>query len=346
MTECDYLKEELGGTVAKGLAATAIARPQDPIEYLGFWLLHQLQKKEAAAAQRRNLKEVEAEREVWSRDRAAKEKLATAIIQREWRAHVNATRAAQLRENELKEIFARVEETADDDIMEDDEEEEEKEEPTGEDDDKSDQEAEYAEQLKSAVLEFKRAFLFVQQLTKSFCAIFKTCPAKNVSAMTVLKCVLYLKDYRPSQVDTPEKIKALIKPHPFSLFLSRYHPIGLTAATPDTRLQPKRKIVRVRRLLTTVNPDACKELSVAYYAVYNWLLAMVDYREARDMDCGLKRELGKNGPEDELDEEEEQDEEQDPEEEVVKAAELEAKRLADLEAAAEEEEEEDEDEQM
>ena len=37
--ESDYVKETVGEALALGLAQVALVRPQDPIEYLGLWLL-------------------------------------------------------------------------------------------------------------------------------------------------------------------------------------------------------------------------------------------------------------------------------------------------------------------
>ena len=34
-----YLQREVGGALAKGLAAVTSAQPYDPIDYLGQWLL-------------------------------------------------------------------------------------------------------------------------------------------------------------------------------------------------------------------------------------------------------------------------------------------------------------------
>ena len=112
MSESPYLKDELGPVLAKGLAAVAVARPQDPVEYLGLWLLHYLQKKEAKAAELERAKVLEAEREEWQASRAVREKQATAVIQREWRAHVSALNETQRLEAELKQKFATIQDNA------------------------------------------------------------------------------------------------------------------------------------------------------------------------------------------------------------------------------------------
>ena len=223
---------------------------------------------------------------------------------------------AERKEEELKRAFAEIEETAD-----------AAEEPLTEGE-KSEAERNAEQERVTAAAAFAKAKLYIGKLDKSTCADLKRLPASNHSAMTVLKCVFYLMGLRPRQVDTGDKIRSLIKPHPFALFMQGFTPCG-------TPLEKKRKLVRVRRLLTTVAEDAVKETSAALYAVYNWLFALSAWREARDEHIKVKRAAGKDA-EEELDEEEEaEDEEKDADEEVVKAAELEAKRQAELEAAEE-----------
>lgn len=318
MSEAAYLKDELGPVLAKGLAAVAVAKPQDPVEYLGLWLLHHLQKKEAKAAELERAKVLEAEREEWASARAVREKQATAVIQREWRSHVSALSEAQRREAELKEIFAGIEEVADEKFPE--------EQPA--EGDKTPEEAQTEADRLAAAANYGKSTLYIDELDKSIVAQFKLLPGTNHAAVTTLRCVLYLMGMSPKQVDTWDKVRSLIKPYPVSVFMKHFQPCG-------NPLERKRKITRVRRLLTTVHEDGVKEAGTALYAVYSWLLALTQYREARDEHIKAKRTAGKDVDE-EIDEEEEaEDEEKDADEEVVKAAELEAKRQAELEAAEE-----------
>lgn len=37
--DAEYLKNTVGSALAKGLAAVTNARPADPVEFLGMWLL-------------------------------------------------------------------------------------------------------------------------------------------------------------------------------------------------------------------------------------------------------------------------------------------------------------------
>lgn len=39
MADTDYVKQMMGGTLARGCAATVAANPTDPVEFLGQWLL-------------------------------------------------------------------------------------------------------------------------------------------------------------------------------------------------------------------------------------------------------------------------------------------------------------------
>jgi hypothetical protein len=317
MSESPYLKDELGPVLAKGLAAVAVARPQDPVEYLGLWLLHYLQKREAKSAEMERAKALEAERENWASSRAVREKQATSVIQREWRSHVSAVSESQRKEAELKQIFAAIEETADEKFPEE----------APAEGDKTEQERVAEADRLTAAAQYGKSTLFVKELDKTIVAQFKLLPGTNHSAVTVLKCVFYLMGLRPKQLDSWDKIRALVKPYPFSVFLKQFNPAG-------TPLEKKRKITRVRRLLTTVHDDAVKEAGTALYAVYSWLQALTTFREARDEHIRVKRAAGKDVDEEIDDEEEADDEEKDADEEIVKAAELEAKRQAELEAAA------------
>lgn len=318
MSESPYLKDEVGPILAKGLAATAIARPNDPVEYLALWLLHQQQRQAAKAAEVERARVLEAEREEWAKGRAVREKVATGVIQREWRAHVTAVADAERREAELKQTFAAIEEVADEKFPE---------EPLSEGEKTEAEKAAETDRL-AAQAAFGKSRLYICELDKAIVADFKKISGNNHAAALVIRCVFYLMGLRPKQVDSWDKLRNLIKPYPFAKFMHDYQPCG-------TPLDKKRKLTRVRRLLTTVHEDGVKETGAALYAVYSWLVAATQFREARDEHIKQKRAAGKE-VEEELDEEEEaEDEEKDAEEEVVKAAELEAKRQAELEAAEE-----------
>ena len=118
MTESAYLKDELGPILAKGLAAVSVARPSDPVEYLGLWLLHHLQQKERKAQEAEAARQLEAEREAWAKGRAAREKVATAIIQREWKAHVHAAQHADLKKAALRKRFQELEDNMEEAVPE------------------------------------------------------------------------------------------------------------------------------------------------------------------------------------------------------------------------------------
>jgi hypothetical protein len=316
MTESAYLKDELGPILARGLAAVSIARPADPVEYLGLWLLHQLQQKERKAQEVEIARKLETEREQWAKARALREKAATAVIQREWKAHVHAAQDAQRKEAQLRSKFAEIEETLEERVPEEHL-------PEG---DRTEKERVAETDRLAAQTQFNRARLFVQQLDKSHVADFKALSPSNQSAVTVLKCCFYAQGCRPRQVDSWEKIRGLIKPYPFSMWLGQFNPCG-------SPLEKKRKMVRIRRLLTTVVEDDVKKTSAALHAVYSWLNAAANFRETRDEHIKVKKAAGKEVDEEYEEEEEQEDEEKDPQEETVKAAELEAQRAAEAEAA-------------
>lgn len=324
MSESAYLKDELGPVLAKGLAAVSIAKPSDPVEYLGLWLLHHLQQKERKAQEVEAARQLESERESWAKGRAAREKAATAIIQREWKAHVHAQKDAERKESALRKKFAEIENDMEDLIPEEGL-------PDGVE--RNDQERDAETARMSAEVNFKRMRLLVAELDKSSIADFKYINANNKSATMVLKCCFYLQGARPKQVETWEKIRAQIKPYPFASWLEQFQPCG-------NPLERKRKLTRVRRLLTLVAADEVEKAGPALHAVYRWVSAAAEYREMRDEHIRTKRAAGRDIEEEYEEEEENEEEEKDNEEEVIKARELEEQRQREAEAAAEAGEEE------
>jgi hypothetical protein len=317
-SESAYLKDDLGPVLAKGLAAVAVARPTDPVEYLGLWLLHYLQQKERRIQEVEAARQLEGEREAWAKGRAAREKSATAIIQREWKAHVRAGQEAIRKEAALRKRFLEIEDTLDEQFPEEPL-------PEGVERTEHEKEAEVARMV--AENAFKRQRVFVLQLDKGSVADFKFIPSSNTSAVTLLKCCFYLMGLRPKQLDSWEKIRALIKPYPFTVWLEQFHPCGQV-------LEKKRKMVRVRRLLTTISPEAIDKQGPALHAVHQWALAASNFREARDEHIRARRAAGRELEEEYDDEEEIEDEEKDADEESIKARELEEQRQAEAEAAA------------
>lgn len=319
MSESAFLKEDLGPVLAKGLAAVAIARPSNPADYLAMWLLHHLQQRDRKIQEVNQLKQLEAERELWAKGRAQREKIATTIIQREWRAHTSAVEEQRQKEAALRDLFSQIEETLEEKFPE---------ENVAETGDKSEAEKEAEQSRLSATVQFNRAKLFVAELDKAHIADVKKIPASNSAAMQVLKCCFYAQDYRPKQLDTVDKVRALLKPYPFTLFLKSFDPVG-------SPLKKKRVISRIRRLLSKVDEETLKLESAAIHAIFSWLSAAVRFRCARDDHIKAKKTAGKEVDEEYEEEEDVEDEEKDADEEAVKAEEAEIQRRLDAERAAE-----------
>lgn len=292
VSESDYLKEDLGPVLAKGLAAVAMARPQNPIEYLGLWMLHYLQERERKAEAIKAQKELEAEREEWVKGRAMREKQATSVIQREWRAHLRAEEERKSQEVALRELFASVEENA----------EEVKEEvmtygTAAEGPDATGDDEKILEEDRSAnYMAWQHSQQFVNVLDKSHIAAMKTyITERNEAAVTVLRCCFYAQGFKASKVDTLDKMKALLKPYNFCEWLKSFDPIG-------NPISNSKSINRVRRLLGTVDEDSIKDTSVALHTIFSWLKAASLYRYYRDEHVRMRREAGKETGEDELEE--------------------------------------------
>lgn len=335
VSESDFLKEDLGPVLAKGLAAVAIARPQNPIEYLGLWMLHYLQERQRKLDHVKALKELEAEREEWNKGRAVREKQATSVIQREWRAHLKAQEERKAQEVALRELFAQVEENA----------EEVKEEPitygtAAEGADATGDDEKIIEEERAAnYAAWRQGQQFVNALDKEHIAAMKaSVTERNQAAVTVLRCCFYAQGVKASKVDTLEKIKALLKPYNFCEWLRTFDPVGTPVAN-------GRYIARVRRLLGTVDGDSVKDTSVALNAIFTWLKGAAFYRHYRDEHIRSRREAGKDTGDDELEEIEEDAEQPTDdidlvEEEIKEQEDAERKRIEEEKAAAEAEEQE------
>lgn len=319
MSQSAFLKEDLGPLLAKGLAAVATARPTNPAEYLGMWLLHQIQQRERHLQEVEELKQVEVEREEWARGRAQREKHATTVIQREWRSHLAAVDEQRQKEAALRELFASIEESAEEKVPA-------AEEPSGEG--MTEQEREIEANRANDLVAFRRAQLFVKDLDKAHLADVRRLIATSPNVAKVIKCCFYAQGLRPRQIDSAEKIRGLLKPYPFTVFLQTFDPVG-------TPLQKKRMISRVNRLLSKVEEEALKEDSAAVHAIYQWLYAAVKSRISRDESIKFKKANGKETDEDYEEEEENEEEEKDPEEELIRQEELEIQRQLEAERAAE-----------
>ena len=66
--DTSFLKDELGPVLAKGIADTVCASPEDPIEFLGLWLQHYLQEKEADTKEKNTEEALKVQREVCRND--------------------------------------------------------------------------------------------------------------------------------------------------------------------------------------------------------------------------------------------------------------------------------------
>ncbi|KAJ9457631.1 hypothetical protein DIPPA_17788 [Diplonema papillatum] len=346
MTTLDtsYLKDDLGPVLAKGIAETVVAAPQDPIEFLGLWLQHHLDEKEAEAKQLEQDELLKPLREEWNKAQAQKEKAATEVIQREWKSHVDNVTARGERETELRtrlEAFGdRLDEEgeydpesigyeacADQEAKEEDKERE-------------------LDMLKTEKL-FQRWKQYIQQLTKENVADVKARSGVSPEVAKVVRCAFYLigklpqtrangekVNATPSKLASWVQIRANIKPHPFLEQLKGLDPLAV----------PKRQVVRVRRILNTQQggEDALKESGgQAVYIIAQWLWAAVEWRSQRDDLFRSKKEAGKDLPgmdswEDDPGEEAE-GEEQDADEMAEKEAEDQARREMEEEVKEDEE---------
>eukprot|EP00754_Rhynchopus_humris_P009182 Rhum_TRINITY_DN13950_c2_g2::Rhum_TRINITY_DN13950_c2_g2_i1::g.66278::m.66278 len=297
--DTSFLKDELGPVLAKGIAETVCAAPQDPIEFLGLWLRHHLEEKEAEARERTVEEENKVLREEWNRSQAAREKAATEVIQNEWRAHQQIAAERQERETELRTRLEQFGEELDEEGLHnpDDIGFDNVSDPEAPDEMKEKE----VEVLKMDVL-LKRWRLYLKELSKENIADVKLRPTADDCVVKVMRCFFYALgklpmskvngdklDATPSRLASWRLVRANIKPHPFLTSLQSY----------DVAAAPKRSILRVRRILTSLqgSDDVIKEKGgQAVYLLFQWLWTTVEYRCARDELFKAKKEAGKDMP--------------------------------------------------
>eukprot|EP01062_Namystynia_karyoxenos_P028184 TRINITY_DN21401_c0_g1_i1.p1 TRINITY_DN21401_c0_g1~~TRINITY_DN21401_c0_g1_i1.p1 ORF type:complete len:413 (+),score=179.37 TRINITY_DN21401_c0_g1_i1:83-1240(+) len=373
-TDTAFLKEELGPVLARGLAETVCAAPEDPVEYLGLWLQHFLQEKEYAAKERALEEELQKQRAEWNRSRQTKEKAACQVIQHNWKEHRAREDQEAQREEELRQRIA--------DFTTEEVETDERFDPeaVSPDDvlDKDAKPAEVEEELE--MLKAERSFMrwnaYVRKLTKENIASIKMRQRVPDHVAKIVRCCFYMlgklpartaggdrADATPGRVRSWAQLRANIKPYLFLLGLQELDPcVKRGEVDPPT----KRRINRVRRILdgAGLTEEAIKKDprdgggGTAVWVLWQWLRTAVDWRTLRDEVFKAKKRDGKgpfgenpNGKKagdptgglqsmdtwEEDPGEEDEAEEKDPDEEAQKAIE-EAERAA---AAAEEGGEED-----
>ena len=157
------------------------------------------------------------------------------------------------------------------------------------------------EVLKMDVL-LKRWRLYLKELSKENIADVKLRPTADDCVVKVMRCFFYALgklpmskvngdklDATPSRLASWRLVRANIKPHPFLTSLQSY----------DVATAPKRSILRVRRILTSLqgSDDVIKEKGgQAVYLLFQWLWTTVEYRCARDELFKAKKEAGKDMP--------------------------------------------------
>eukprot|EP01007_Sphenomonas_quadrangularis_P002690 NODE_445_length_1476_cov_162.171689_g328_i0.p1 GENE.NODE_445_length_1476_cov_162.171689_g328_i0~~NODE_445_length_1476_cov_162.171689_g328_i0.p1 ORF type:complete len:346 (-),score=82.18 NODE_445_length_1476_cov_162.171689_g328_i0:377-1414(-) len=315
-----YLQESVGKVLATAIAATIEAQPADPVEHLALWLLHYLDRQQAEKAKLEQLHKLEQEREKWNFEYATKSAIAATTVQLAWRQHVRFAREKAAREQRLarriEEHEALMEENDEfrtDNIVVETEE-------------KSEHEVEKETEKLRAHIEFRKAQSLVSQLDKTSIADLKTRKKLPADAVSVMRCVFYLLDRKPRQVHNWESITAIIKPSVLLESVRSFDPVATG--------QRRRKFMRVRRILRPLQRDQVRRASIAIFLFYQWALAAVDYRRARDDENALLKELGRDVEEEEEEEDPEDEADQDPEEEAVRQLEEEERRRLDAEEAA------------
>lgn len=315
-----FLKDEhgLGPVLARGLAETVCASPEDPVQYLGMWLKHYLQEKEHAAQERILEKELKDQREEWLKKRLVKERAASEAIQQGWKHRQEREKEESAKEEALRTRMGEAGEELEADGGPYDPEAIGLDNILDKEAKSEDQETE-VEMLKREC-EFNKWNAYVRSLTKENVASIKTRQQVSPEIVKIMRCVFYLIGKLPSktaggekQEATPKKLqtwKAIrdnIKPYPFIISVQELDPCVKRGEEGKQQDPPKkRNINRVRRILDGLERAGIAEETVkkdpheggggiAVWVLWKWLRTAVDWRTARDELFKQKKADGK-GP--------------------------------------------------
>ena len=157
------------------------------------------------------------------------------------------------------------------------------------------------EMLKTQRL-FQRWRLYFGELTKENVADVKLRQVVDDTTAKVVRCVFYLTGKlpmtkvngeklaaTPSRLATWPQMRANIKPHPFLSTLQTFDPANT----------PKRNVIRVRRILASLqgmDEHIKANGGQVVYLLFQWLFAAAEYRCLRDEIFKIKKDAGKDMP--------------------------------------------------
>lgn len=315
-----FLKDEhgLGPVLARGLAETVCASPEDPVQFLGMWLKHYLQEKEHAAQERVLEKELKDQREEWLKKRLVKERAASEAIQQGWKHRQERSKEEAEKETALLARIGEAGEELEADGSPYDPESIGLENILDKEAKQQDQEDEVA--MLQAECTFNKWNAYVRILTKENIASIKSRQQVSPEIVKIMRCVFYLLGKLPSKTASGDKMEATpkklqswkairdnIKPYPFIIGVQELDPcIKRGEEGKQTDPPTKRRINRVRRILDGLERAGIAEETIkkdpseggggiAVWLLWKWLRAAVDWRTSRDDVFSAKKADGK-GP--------------------------------------------------
>jgi hypothetical protein len=108
--ETEYLKHSVGDMLAKGIAQVIEQQPQDPIEYLGLWLLHQIQLREVQMKRSDKNQQYEQEKKQFLNQDSKQKEQAAITINTNIRAYLQRKEESSKKQLEEEAALQRAEE--------------------------------------------------------------------------------------------------------------------------------------------------------------------------------------------------------------------------------------------
>lgn len=103
MNTSQYLQDKVGDTLSRGVAECIEQQPSDPVEYLGLWLLHQIELQQAQKAKEKKLLQIEEEKKFHELVEDRKREKASKKIQEAFREYLKKKEKAEIRRKKKEE---------------------------------------------------------------------------------------------------------------------------------------------------------------------------------------------------------------------------------------------------
>jgi L-lactate utilization protein LutC len=103
MNTSQYLQENIGEMLSRGVVKCIELQPSDPVEYLGLWLLHQIELQRAQKTQEKKRVQIEEEKKFYELVRDRTREQASKKIQEAFREYLKKKEKAEIRRRKKEE---------------------------------------------------------------------------------------------------------------------------------------------------------------------------------------------------------------------------------------------------